>query len=318
MKCIGQDIGFGDVKTVIEDQMLKTPTAIAYEGFGARVDLDGPKSIEFEGQNYLVGEDAIESGQPVFETTSIDFLLRYAPLLAYHAIKAAGFDFDEKIHLGVGLPVSYYTPENKEALTNRLNTAVVNNERLKLNTLVYPQGVGAFYDYRLTTNEKISSALIVDIGYNTVDIVHISKGRPNKTGSGMFDRAGISVIIRELSRFISDRHQIQLSNQVIKEIFISKKLSLYGKEISLEEPIRQIVERYTTHLLHSLEDGYHQQLAQAQKIVITGGGAHYLKHYIPKKMQESIVIPESPEFANARGFYKVLIASISDSENVDA
>lgn len=53
------------------------------------------------------------------------------------------------------------------------------------------------------------------------------------------------------------------------------------------------------------------------RIIIGGGGAYYIRDFIPKRLRNMVEVVEEPEFANARGFYKFLRAKGGKNENTD-
>lgn len=304
MQKIGLDIGFGDVKVVTQDVRLKFATAISFEREGV-IELGERQGIEFEGQQYLVGEKALR--EEPFGTRSIDFLIRYAPLLTYEALRRLDLIESGEITVAVGLPVSYFTPENREKLSQRLSGFFVDQKTITLNVFVYPQGVGVYNDYRYSPDfTETTSAFVLDLGFNTVDMVSIRDGAPYRGDSGMLDHAGISRILDEVRDKVQKRFNIDLGLHQVKEIFLANKINVFGREEDLSTTIREIQYRYIQKLMALLEDRYGQRFAHYALLILAGGGAYYLRDNMPPKYRHLIYTPENPEYSNARGFLKML------------
>ncbi len=304
---IGLDIGFGDVKIVCDGgRLFSFPSAIKYVNDG--LDLGAfSKDEEFSygGRKYLVGEQALLGA---FSTQSIDFLGRYAPLLAYKAITKIGEKVDK---IGVGLPLDYYTTRYSAPLKKSLGTIEVNGEKMIFDVEVYPQGVGVLLDFRLAENgsEAEGSAanmMVLDIGFNTVDVVAVNNGSASKADSGMLERAGIAKITQELSQHLRRETNVSLSDQEAKDVLLQGSISLYGHTKDLSEVIRAITEEYIEWLLNAVQSRWEEHIQRAKVLLVAGGGAYYLKNHIPDKYRTLIQISKKPEFANARGFLKAL------------
>ncbi|MGK7346042.1 MAG: ParM/StbA family protein [Candidatus Nitrospinota bacterium M3_3B_026] len=308
---LGLDIGFGDVKAVAEDgRKLKIPTAVAYAGDGV-CDLgelsNDHREHLYMGRKYVVGEAAISRA---FSTRSLEFLRKYAPLLACRAIEELKMNISS---LAFGLPMAYYTSQNKSEFLSSMRKIEVDGRTMELGAEVFPQGVGALLDYRLSDDgsEKEGTAvcgLVLDVGFNTVDVVAFENGSAVKADSGMLERAGISKVTQELANALQTETTINLSEQEAKDALLKGKLAVYGYEKDLSETIRGTTERYVEWLLSVVASRWEDRLQRAGKLILAGGGAYYLKTYIPARYRKVLFIPDEPEFANARGFLKALKA----------
>ena len=308
---LGLDIGFGDVKAVAEDgRKLKIPTAVAYVGEGV-CDL-GELSCDhreylYMGRKYVVGEAAISRA---FSTRSLEFLRKYSPLLACRVIEELQFDVSS---LAFGLPMAYYTSKNKSYFLSSMRKIEAPGRTIKLDAEVFPQGVGALLDYRLSDNGRekdgtATSGLVLDVGFNTVDVVAFENGSAVKVDSGMLERAGISKVTQELANTLQSETTINLTEQEAKDTLLKGRLTVYGYEKDLGEIIRETTERYVEWLFSVVASRWEDRLQRAGILILSGGGAYYLKTYVPARYRKVLFIPEEPEFANARGFLKALKA----------
>lgn len=304
---IGIDVGFGDVKAVYlekdEIKYLKIPTAVKYAGANsAGISENGIYS--FQGKEYLIGEQARYGA---FSTRSYDFLKRYSGLFVYHVLKTLNIDHEK---VGIGLPLNWYS--KKDDFLKELSATVVNGELLKFEPVLFPQAVGVLMDYRKNIKGEIKpdtdkDGIVLDIGYNTVDILCFEKGAAVRSDSATIDKFGISRIIVELSDIILKDFSFQLSEQETKEIFISGKLKLYGDEKDMSEVIRSLIEKYFEELMHTIESRWESRLQRSEVMLLAGGGAVTLREHMPSSLSKIMAVPVLPEFSNARGYLKGLI-----------
>ena len=309
---LGLDIGFGDVKAVGENGVkIKIPTAVAYAGEGA-LDLDkfSPthREYSYSGRKYVIGETAVSRA---FSTRSFDFLKRYAPLLAYKAIEELPA-FPPS--MAVGLPLGYYTSGYEKDFAHAMRKIDVDGRALEMDVEVYPQGLGAFFDYCLDENgdEREGTdinGLVIDVGFSTVDVIAFENGAAVKVDSGMLERAGISKPAQDLARVLQAETTINLTEQEAKNALMKGKLSVYGFEKDLSEIIRKVVEDYADWLMSVITSRWEDRVQRADRLILAGGGAYYLKPYIPAKYRRVLFVPDEPEFSNARGFLKALKAA---------
>lgn len=303
------DTGFGDVKVCFPDgRFFKFPTAIAYAKAGLPDVGEKPEEYEYLGKNYLVGESALGGA---FPTRSFEFLLRYAPLLCHKGIK----DDSGIIHLGVGLPLAFYTKENRDKLAMSLGDFRINGEQKKFKVDVFPQGVSLLIDYRYGEDgtevpDTDVDGLCIDVGWKTIDAAPFERGIAVRDGAGMIDGGGTSKMCDELAAYIESDMKIQLNEQETKDVFLKGELRIYGKTRDLSEVIRQIVEKYVDELIHTLSSRWEKRIQRAQKLILGGGGAYYLRNNLPKRYKDLIYIPDNPEFANARAYLKAILVKL--------
>jgi len=178
-------------------------------------------------------------------------------------------------------------------------------------------GFGALFDYRLGNDgeERDRTAingLVIDVGFNTVDVIAFENGSAIKADSGMLERAGISRPSQELARVLQAETTINLTEQEAKEALSRGKLSVYGYEKDLSEIIRTVIEDYADWLMSVITSRWEDRVQRADRLIFAGGGAYYLKPYIPAKYRKVLFVPDEPEYSNARGFFKALKALVRE------
>lgn len=312
---LGLDVGYGDVKAVYQHEgvlkMVKFPTAIAYaeRGESALSAFSENEEYEYRGRRYLVGKRALFGA---FATRSFEFMKRYLPLFVFKTVKdihrrTSGVVTD----VALGLPLSYYTDENLKELVPLLERIDVDCTVLESKAKFYPQGLGVLADYRLSDDGAVNrqtdqDMLIIDIGFSTVDVIAVERGRIVRDESDTLERHGVSKISLALAREIKSRMQIELSEQESKDVLRRGKIRVYGAETDLSELIRESAEKYMDWLIQEIRSRWTARIQRVEKLIIAGGGAYYLKDHVPEDYRPLIHVPDCPEYANARGFLKAL------------
>lgn len=311
---LGIDIGFGDVKVIIEpngdgQKQFKFPTAIKSASMSNNEFLNEMAKNEeylFEGRKYLVGSRA---SHQAFSTRSLEFMKRYSPVFTYVAIKKAEAETGQSVsEIGLGLPLSFYSEQNRTELVNRVKVINVNNDIVTLKPTVFVQGYGVLIDYLGSIDEAkaegIRNMMVIDVGFNTVDIINVEEGKVTREGSDTLENNGVSKITSKIIQALRGTHNLSQPEAV--ELIMKGTLSVYAEDEDHSELIRQVTEEYIDWLFNEIETNYTEIVKRAEKIIIAGGGAYLLQHYLPPKYARMIFIPQNPEFANARGFLRLL------------
>ena len=325
---MGIDFGFGDVKAVFarfigsgkfETEQIKFPSAIARVKNKAITGLDDAQiEYEFEKRKYLIDKDALSSAN-IIPTRDIDFILEFSPLFIYRAMELVF----EKYHISMdslcnqteiclGLPLAYYIGK-KRRLAQRLSNfevlgCKVNPQRLAIQA----QGQGILLDFLLDDqcrpNRKWvgTDLLILDIGFNTIDILCVHEGRSSSEWSNMLEGAGICRICKDLEIELR-RMGIDLPEQAVKSALADQKVSIYGKEADLSASINLMAKDYADFIYREIQSRLSDVLKNTKKLIIAGGGAYYVSEFFKQRFPgDFLYIPSDAEFSNARGYYKYL------------
>lgn len=309
---LGLDIGFGDVKIAYRNgnglTTSKYPTAIHHKARNENPIYTTDNEYEFEGGGYVAGE-AAKNG--AYGTRSYTFLRKYAPVFAYIALKQlekANGRMPEQI--GIGLPLTYYSKENVADMEKRMRRFIVNQEVIDIPVTVYVQGYGVLVDYigGFQPGERDAAAkelLVIDVGFNTVDIVNVENGKVTRQGSDTMENDGVSRMTEQIISYFRPKH-FDLSPVEAAELLRTGTVRIYGQMEDHSELVREITEEYVGWLFGEIESRYGKRIKKTGKIILAGGGAYFLRHYIPAEYASQVYIPERPEMANARGFLRIM------------
>ena len=275
--------------------------------------------IPVNGKNYVVGRQVkLEIGKnQELEQLDTDFSLSdgYTARL-YGALNymlpslpsSRTIDF-----LMLGLPLTTIN-NNAEPLMKRFigeHTINTKDDKVTIKSCaVYAQPLGGYAAYLqrpLARHTEPPMALVIDVGYNTVDWVTCEGMVDNPSLSDAVER-GMSGFLREVAKSIIDVSGIPESESAVVRMLDLYMLNgcefrLAGKRIDVSKH---------THAGHTILE----QAAQAIKnnigvggaidlIIISGGGATLYAPWIQKQFphHEIITLP-SPSLANVRGFHQ--------------
>lgn len=312
---IGLDIGFGEVKAVYPDggelRGLTFPTAVKHAAAGPAEFLEGMAQVEeflYRGRKYVVGKEAVDDA---FASRTEGFLKTYGPLLAWVAAREAQRRTGERVtRVGLGLPLAWMTAQLRAEMAAAFRGAEVNGVPLLAAPLVFAQGYGAYADVSMDndghrTADAPDDALVVDVGFNTVDVLNVEGGRIARAGSDTLDKCGVSRMCEELQAAVKAKKNIRLTPVEAAAVLRTGRYRVYGCEEDCSAEAGEIVDRYASWLCNELESRWEERIKRAAKLILVGGGAHYLRDRMPGRYRGMLVIPGEPEYANARGFCKL-------------
>lgn len=284
----GVDIGFGWTKVYVDGKAFRFPTWIGVWGGYAISDVE---PISFEGRDYVVGYPARFSRQRI-EVSSYEELLRFMPLIAMAVKREIG-----DIPLVGGLSPKHYAMYRKDSKAQKRLGEYFEK--------VLPQGFGVLVDVHpelsLSEGEQV---VVVDIGFNTVDFaVVIWEGESYRrialdSIEGLGVLQAVEVFRKHLPAekvgFVKD-----WSVQRLLKVFEEGKLKIEGEELDLSQWREKAIEVYRDSLLSRLRGELGEGLSSSEHFVQAGGGA-----YLIGKLRADAIVPQEPEFSNARGFAK--------------
>ncbi|MBU1171301.1 MAG: ParM/StbA family protein [Proteobacteria bacterium] len=329
---LGVDIGFGDVKATVfydgKQTTIKFPTAISPCQRSEIRGLDNTQDqFIYKSRKFLLSYDALFS-DTIISTRSLQFLKEFTPIFLFKVLvelsKELNIPLERLVHqpkkICLGLPLEFFFLE-KNAIRGSIETFMV-TYILKGKSTSYTvscpnvdvraQGQGVMTDFLITekglrTGHLESNVLVVDIGFNTVDVLSFIRGRASSNGSYMMNGQGVCRITRELGIEIKQEQGVTLSEQKLKEVLRTRQLKIKNQDLPLNSTIDMVVTEYVAHLIHELETKSQQTMNDAETLIVAGGGAYYLSGQLKSLFTDNFLhIPGQPEFANARGYMKKL------------
>jgi len=180
-----------------------------------------------------------------------------------------GIKDDVAVNVVLGLPVSYARKEERKELEERIKGEHV----LKING-----------------NEKkvrVSDAKVIAQGMGVLLDYFIDGFRVNE------ERKSESVLVFDIGFYTTDVFVYQ-----DERFFRNGYVKIKGEKVPLP---RELFIKSWAEKLSDLLKFYEREIYTFDTLILAGGGAHFLREEF---FGRKVVVPERPEFANARGYYK--------------
>jgi hypothetical protein len=209
---------------------------------------------------------------------------------------------------------------HKNPLKSSCSKFLINEKYFENEILVVPQGVGIWYYC-----DQPKNAAIIDIGFNTIDVLVVEDSRLSVDKSfGLVDK-GTVILASDVAKIFYTKYNDQINKYLANEILLNHgKIKYERKEYDLSEDIAKLRANYTEKVLADVFDNtdFKGLLKSIDTLIVAGGGAYYLdKSFIEK---EGIFVPDKPEYANVLGFIKYAKSvevrhneNMSEKEKVD-
>ena len=337
-KC-GTDDGHDSIKTCSgydketnQYQCVKISSK-ATLGIHQVVSLPGGGSIaayDTNGSIYTVtGNQALNKAM---DTRSMDYPISdLNRVLVAHGLVTAGFSGKE-VSIVTGLPVDQYYKDgeiNEELINSKseslMKPVVTLGKGPVAATIVehrcVSEGIGAFYDVLIngdgTFNEELATLIarrpvaVVDMGGKTLDqAVVMENGAGIYTRRSGTDNVGVLALYDALSAKIKSKFKLNNDppQSYIEEAVRTNTYDFFGETVNIKDLIEEACKHYVseikTHFVKKIGDG-----SDVGAVIFVGGGTALLRSIFGDTIFKEIfkgkvIIPEAPEFANARGYWK--------------
>lgn len=299
---IAIDVGYGDVKVQAGDELFKFTNAISFVS-NSTVNYESDLGVfKYNGDEYLIGDEAL-SRKP-FITRDFSYLMEFAPLLVYKALKMANATSGDDIHLITGLSLKDW--DKKVQFGNALTSIFVNDELFKIkpqNIKLVPQGKGVYLDYKSTHDLAAEDdfVAVVDIGFNTFDFLVFKNGKTVKEYN-YANTNGVNAIVTEISKVLNREFPVSFSEQEVKEFLNTKQIRMGSKIHDISSIVQKEVSRYCRLIKNEIQSKNPELLHRVHKVIISGGGAHILSTNNIQMFEHQDYCNSPHEFANVRGY----------------
>lgn len=285
MNKLSIDIGYSSVKLSYKGECYKSPSAISRVR-NALANINLGDVYELEGCKYRVGVDSIKEA---LTTRDYDWLEKYGVIFLHKSLDMLNIDISQDIEIVTGLSLLNFNKAKDFGMSLRRS---VNNKHLTTGSVikVKPQGL-------ITTQYKQGLTILVNIGYNTVDVIILRNGVPDQSLS-YATTSGINWIVKELQKILNAKYQISYNELQINEILLSGSIFIGGVEKELHDTIEELKLIYSEMLLAELKGQDVQLWQTANYIVFSGGGINYLT----KPQQANIIIDSNGEYADVLSY----------------
>jgi plasmid segregation protein ParM len=281
--------------------------------------------IEYEGQEYYVGELAEKEGKNATTAhgASDRYWSRHSLLLLLTLAAALIPERQFELRVVTALPVTLYrTKENRSLVKNALEGWYPfrfngrDREIVVKVGAVMMEGIGALIQY----GEETGKQAVIDIGERTIDLV-AADGQTPLASLCDGDILGVGQIADELIREIKQRHK-----RILSSIEAHEQLYAYanGKplprlaanqqlipvdEISgiIDKAIARVGRAINLYIAQKWNQEGGAVASNFSPVLLIGGGAYYFEQTI-RTLIPLVNLPEDPEDTNPKGYLDLALS----------
>ena len=322
---IGLDIGYGEVKAVSGEAVIKFPSVMGHarELKFAQDDIaerhPGDQITDDEG-DWFVGDLALTQlppgemlrlrGRTANEATMGNaFRLRLAKVAIGKLV--AGMWNRDIVHLKVasGLPVDHMRDADafKSAL---LGQHIIRTDTAELvanisEVMVMPQGYGSIYAMSLTPNGEINRQHtyrrtgVCDVGTYTVDLALDDEGEYVDAQSGSVE-SGVFTAQERIAAALERDYRQKMPFKLVEEVLRTGIFHANGQPVDYTVIVEEALAPLRSATLSLMSEKWHGG-ATVDVIYLSGGGAAYVFDEVQAVYPQAQLLPDA-QLANARGY----------------
>lgn len=285
---IGVDVGYGNTKTAHTCFSSGVKRLPGKPPLSARV-IETPEGF------YAIGNGKVSIQKSKTEDESMRVLTMAA---IAEELKKIGVTVAD-VYLGVGVPLTRMGAEKKDFLEyyNKNRRLIYKYEDVQysvtlLSVDVFPQGYAGVVSLM---NEFHRSALVIDIGSWTVDILPIMDYVPDQTRCKSLS-LGTITCMNDINEALRQKLGKEADETTIKEVMIYGTSDIPSEYLTI---IKEGLRAYTENLMDQIRAlGFNSDLTQH---IFIGGGASIMKHFLSEDAKRNALILDDVSI-NAKGY----------------
>lgn len=337
---LGLDPGFGNITAANVNGNVATVTRPSVVGVGTMDTgalnmagvtksrrTDAPTVVGFDGIEYLVGRGVAEHAKPIermdFNRFSDSPELR---ALIYSVVGQALPVRKAKVALAIGLPVEVLQNKTLSGAIDRdMKAWLLGNHNFSVDGDVYAievvglradiaQPLATWFNWGLDNSGKWNRppadakapSLIIDLGFNTLDVIAISSGRISSryTGGEMLGmRRASEMLLDILRRKYNVSMSLHEADDLVQAVINRRSAMIYvgGRPVNVEGEAQQAINSLSSLVLRFID----QKVDNATQfnIILTGGGVLALGQALLGEYDATVI--DNPIESNAIGLGKL-------------
>lgn len=317
---VGVDDGHYSIKLIGDNKEMITIPSRGLQGRHViAVGDDDGSFYQTEGVAYTVNEYLQNAEDTRFADYPKSHLNR---VLVHHALRLAGFG-GKNVSIATGLPVSYYylnSGDKNDILINAkvgsLNKPVTSGKPTAniVSNMVTTEAIAAYFDQLMDMDgqpsadyQELSEAMVgvIDVGGKTTDCAVVYPGGQavDNARSGSNDNG-----VLKLNSAIDSKLRIAFELDNVVPRMIESAIRNGTVKIAGElQDVSAMVNEEKQKLADAIMSGVRTKIGSGKDldfVLFVGGGAIVLRDQLASHYPHAR-FPDRPEFANARGMYKI-------------
>lgn len=291
------DTGYSSLKAMYNGQFFKIPTAVSFSNATIENFSNGNDIYSFEGHDYVVG---VSDSMNTFVTTDFKMKLQLEPLIIKKFRDT--LKITDGVVCDITLSLALNDWKHKDELVERCKEFVINNSVIRNNIKVIPQGLGAYTDYVVNSNNNVdpSKCVLIDIGFNTINFMQFIDGSPNRSSCKGYPGHGVTSIITPFTNYMESKFGMQFNNQECVDIFTKGTFTYAGMvDDEVSKAIIGFKNQFIQSLFNSLLIADKKVINTSEVVIIAGGGSYILDEItLPPNFK---IVNKPFEYSNVRG-----------------
>ena len=322
---VGLDDGYAAVKVAWYDgdgtiRTMTVPSRARRGSYGVGSLIGGDEPVmgfETEGERFTVGPgiEGETTRIPEFNMSSL------SRVLSHYALIASGFA-GKSVRIASGLPLDRYFRDERDGkkkdegrIARKVESFAKPVKRLDGGETtrierhaVYAQGLAAVVDWLFSDRDPRSQKKpigVVDIGGQTTDVSVIHPNcKVDHDHLSTFEVGALDA--RYLARrwIMSAYNADEISDEDMDMAMETGRIKIWGKDVFVAGECREAVREVESQLDTRIRSVFGKKTSSLETVLLVGGGV-YMFRDLPTGFPNA-VIPDRPEFANARGLLKAL------------
>jgi hypothetical protein len=286
MKKLCIDVGFGDTKVaemidgVITKYFKETNAVAKLVGESDTVKYTGTEKdvIKYRDSFYLVGKNALQyPDKAVLNVLDYDSMAFITPLIALKYINTNTDPYDSIIFT----LSSAFIKRSSEYRDHLIAELGMDKSRIK----IIPQGAGAKVTLdnigldlsNPSAKNSYKNYLIVDIGFNTVDVANVIGNSIMPADIKGYPDEGVINIAKYVQKKLAEVAETEISISRARSVLYDKTLKVRDKVHDCSSMISEGISEYLNHLKVFLENNYGDLMDTIDNVILFGGGAELIK-----------------------------------------
>lgn len=259
-------------------------------------------SVEWEGEEWVVGERALSHKRGCYYIRTVDELVRYYPLFVREVERRLGKTFDRVV---VSLPLDVYVSERTKMDLGKTNLITTLERSFEGKIAgVGPQGIAGLQALLEKGEVEPKSTLLIDGGFNTVNTAVLDDDLNVLTYKTFTDEIGIRNLIEDF--FVEELIKsgfsgISTNLVVLKEIFLSGKIDTGLEVVDITPEKERALQRFLQRFFRKITGEIKRAGTDYDQIVILGGLSYYLAPDLIETTKDLYIAKEGAEFLNVEG-----------------
>lgn len=335
---IGVDPGYGAIKCAqVIDSTIKTfvlPSTVGLvSGDKSGLNLGGivssgkaqikPFHVRFNSLEYLTGPAVESYSQPIdrldFDRFTESPELKASLYTALFGLLGPGIF---GLQVAMALPVEVVQDkDNAEYVQNVMKKWLVGKHAFSVNghsceveilslRSKIPQPLSSWSDWifnedgqiRRSKEEIVAPALIIDQGFNTLDIFALEGGNVDyRLTAG--ETLGMRRAAEKLQAIVSRKYELELGLREASDLLLNSFLYVEGQRVEIKDEVNQAFKALEADVISFLQKII-GKVGRRYRVLFTGGGALVMGQKLKRLYPHGEIITE-PVTANARGLAKM-------------